>query len=120
LLKMALVIGFFGEVSSLIDCLTGTTFASGINKWAGERTEGASGNVWAQTARDVQIVRKPKPLPPIPSRPYSSFTQQKPKPPKPKGMLYADRSKAVAAYKGQPLRFMGKNGKVLIYTGGKK
>jgi len=92
---------FFGEVSSLIDCLTGTNFAGGINRslsnWA-DRDKAQAGNDWVSVPRPVQIVRKPlppipkksKPLPPIPQRkalppvPYSSFTRPKPNPPKKK------------------------------------
>lgn len=87
---------FFGEVSSLIDCLTGTNFAGGINKslsrWA-DRPRNPPGNSWVNEERDVQIVRrkprqqqpqaqaqpKKKKKKPKQPEPYSSFNQPKPK-----------------------------------------
>jgi len=69
---MVLETGFFGEVSSLIDCMTGTNFAGGINKslskWA-DRDKNPEGNDWVDTERPVRIVRsKPKAI-------ESSFTK---------------------------------------------
>jgi len=109
---------FFGEVSSLIDCMTGTNFAGGINKslskWA-DRDKNPEGNDWVESERPVRIVRsKPKAI-------ESSFSKASPaiktlKTKNTNGMIYADKGRAQAAFKrtGKPTRYMKPNGKTAI------